>query len=184
VRDRDDKLAEARANPALLDDVAAPLLKKARGQRAPAACIECVRAAVTLPFDEGLALERKLFVALVASDESRAQRHVFFAEREALKVPGVPADLKPAPVKQAVIIGAGTMGGGIAMCFANAGIPVTIIETKQDALDRGMAVVEKNYRTAIARGSMAEADLAKRMASSMPLPSPARCWRQTPPRWT
>jgi 3-hydroxyacyl-CoA dehydrogenase len=168
VRDRDDKLIAARANPSVLDDAAAPLLKRARGQRAPAACIECVRAAVTLPFDEGLALERKLFVELVASDESRAQRHVFFAEREALKVPGVPSDLKPEPVKHAVIIGAGTMGGGIAMCFANVGIPVTIIETKQDALDRGMAVVEKNYRTAAARGSMAEADVAKRMALFTP----------------
>ena len=168
VRDRDEKLVDARANPALLDEAAAPLLKKARGQLAPTACIECVRAAVTLPFDEGLALERKRFVELVASDESRAQRHVFFAEREALKVPGVPADLKPEPVRHAVIIGAGTMGGGIAMCFANVGIPVTIIETKQDALDRGMAVVEKNYRTAIDRGSMAEADLAKRMALFSP----------------
>jgi 3-hydroxyacyl-CoA dehydrogenase len=164
VRDRDDGLAAARANPALLDAAAAPLLKRARGQRAPAACVEAVRAAVTLPFDEGLALERKLFLELVASDESRAQRHVFFAEREALKVPGVPPGLKPAPVQHAVIIGAGTMGGGIAMCFANAGIPVTVIEAEQGALDRGMAVVEKNYRTAVARGSMAEADLGKRLA--------------------
>ena len=168
VRDRDDRLVAARANPALLDEAAAPLLKRARGQRAPAACIECVRAAVTLPFDEGLALERKLFAELVASDESRALRHVFFAEREALKVPGVPAGLKPPPVQHAVIIGAGTMGGGIAMCFANAGIPVTIIETAQDALDRGMAVVEKNYRTAAARGSMAEADIATRLALFTP----------------
>jgi len=164
VRDRDDKLQAARANPALLDEAAAPLLKRARGQRAPAACIEAVRAAVTMPFPEGLALERKLFMELVASDESRAQRHVFFAEREAQKVPGMPAGLKAAPVAKAAIIGAGTMGGGIAMCFANAGIPVTVVEVKQDALDRGMGVVEKNYRTAAARGSMAEADVAKRLA--------------------
>ena len=164
VRDRDDALVAARANPALLNEAAAPLLKRARGQRAPAACIEAVRAAVTLPFDEGIALERKLFMELVASDESRAQRHVFFAEREALKVPGVPAGLKPDPVKHAVIIGAGTMGGGIAMCFANVGIPVTLIEAQQEALDRGLATVEKNYRTAVARGSMGEADLARRMA--------------------
>ena len=164
LRDRDDKLAEARANPALLDEAAAPLLKRARGQRAPAACIEAVRAAVTLPMDEGLALERTLFMELVASDESRAQRHAFFAEREATKVPGMPAGLKAVPVAKAAIIGAGTMGGGIAMCFANAGIPVTVIEVKQEALDRGMAVVEKNYRTAVSRGSMPEGDLAKRMA--------------------
>ncbi len=163
VRDREDKLAEARANPALLDEAAEPLLKRARGQRAPAACIEAVRAAVTMSMDEGLALERKLFTQLVGSEESRAQRHAFFAEREAQKVPGMPAGLKGAPVARAAIIGAGTMGGGIAMCFANAGIPVTIVEVKQEALDRGMGVVEKNYRTAVSRGSMKEADVAKRM---------------------
>ena len=168
VRDREDKLQEARANPALLDEAAAPLLKRARGQRAPAACIEAVRAAVTLPMDEGLALERKLFMELVGSDESRAQRHAFFAEREAQKVPGMPAGLKAAPVARAAIIGAGTMGGGIAMCFANAGIPVTLVEVQQEALDRGMAVVEKNYRTAVSRGSMPEADFAKRMALFTP----------------
>ena len=168
VRDRDDKLAPARANPALLDEAAAPLLKRARGQRAPAACIEAVRAAVTLPMDEGLTLERKLFMELVGSAESRAMRHAFFAEREAQKVPGVPAGLKAAPVAKAAIIGAGTMGGGIAMCFANAGIPVTVVEVKQDALDRGMGVVEKNYRTAVSRGSMPEADVAKRMALFTP----------------
>ena len=164
VRDRDTALAEARANPALLDEAATPLLRRARGQRAPAACIEAVRAAVTLPMDEGLVFERKLFTELVASDESRAQRHAFFAEREALKVPGMPAGLKGAPVAKAAIIGAGTMGGGIAMCFANAGIPVTLVEVQQDALDRGMAVVERNYRTAASRGSMPEADVAKRRA--------------------
>ena len=164
VRDREDKLAEARANPALLDEAAEPLLKRARGQRAPAACIEAVRAAVTMPMDEGLALERKLFTELVGSDESRAQRHAFFAEREAQKVPGMPAGLKGAPVAKAAIIGAGTMGGGIAMCFANAGIPVTLVEVKQEALDRGMAVVEKNYRTAVSRGSMKEAEVGRRMA--------------------
>ena len=164
VRDREDKLLEARANPAMLDEAAAPLLKRARGQRAPAACIEAVRAAVTLPMDEGLALERKLFTELVASDESRAQRHAFFAEREATKVPGMPAGLKAVPVATVAIIGAGTMGGGIAMCFANAGIPVTLVEVKGEALDRGMSVVEKNYRTAVSRGSMPEGDLAKRMA--------------------
>ena len=168
VRDRDEMLAEARANPAILDEAAAPLLKRARGQRAPAACIEAVRAAATLPMDEGLALERRLFTELVASDESRAQRHAFFAEREALKVPGMPAGLKGAPVATAAIIGAGTMGGGIAMCFANAGIPVTLVEVKQEALDRGMAVVEKNYRTAVSRGSMQEGEVARRMALFTP----------------
>ncbi len=168
VRDREDMLAEARANPALLDEAAAPLLKRARGQRSPAACVEAVRAAVTLPMDEGLALERKLFTELVASDQSQALRHAFFAEREAQKIPGMPAGLKAAPVIKAAIIGAGTMGGGIAMCFANAGIPVTVIEAKQEALDRGMGVVEKNYRTAVSRGSMVEGEVARRMALFTP----------------
>ncbi len=164
-RDRDDKLARPAPTAAELDEAAAPLLKRARGQRAPAACIEAVRAAVTLPIDEGLALERKLFGELVASDESRAQRHAFFAEREAQKVPGMPAGLKAPPVAKAAIVGAGTMGGGIAMCFANAGIPVTLIEAKQEALDRGMAVIEKNYRTAVSPAARCRRrDVAKRMA--------------------
>ncbi len=168
IRDRDDMLAPARADPALLDEAAAPLLKRARGQRAPAACIEAVRAAVTLTFDDGMAFERAQFLALVASDESRAQRHAFFAEREAQKVPGLPPGPKPPPVQRAAVIGAGTMGGGIAMCFANAGIPVTVIEAGQDRLDRGMAAIEATYRTAIARGSLAEADLPRRMGLIVP----------------
>jgi 3-hydroxyacyl-CoA dehydrogenase len=168
VRDRTDKLEEARANPASLDEAAAALLKRARGQRAPAACVEAVRASVTMPIEEGLKLERKLFLELVASDQSRALRYAFFAEREAQKVPGMPAGLKGAPVQKAAIIGAGTMGGGIAMCFANAGIPVTVVEVQKDALARGMNVVEKNYRTAVSRGSMAEQEVAKRMALFTP----------------
>ncbi len=168
LRDRDDQLADARANPALLDEAAAPLLKRARGQRSPAACIEAVRASVSLPIDDGLALERKLFAELLASDQSRAMRHAFFAEREAQKVPGMPAGLKPAPVAAAAVIGAGTMGGGIAMCFANAGIPVTLIEVEQAALDRGLSVIEKNYRTAVSRGSLDERDVARRMALFTP----------------
>lgn len=169
VRDREDKLAEARANPGLVDAAVASLIKRARGQRAPAACLRAVHASFEKPFDEGLALERELFAQLVASPESRAQRHAFFAEREALKVPGVPAGLKAPPVQRAVVIGAGTMGGGISMCFANFGIPVTIIEARQDALDRGMGVIELNYRTAVSRGSMAEGEVAKRMALFTPV---------------
>ena len=164
VRDRDTLLAEARANPALLDEAAAPVLKRARGQRAPMACIEAVRAAVTMPFQEGLDFERKLFVALVAGDQSRALRHAFFAEREAQKLPGMPAGLKPPPVQHAALIGAGTMGGGIAMCFASAGIPVTLIDATQDALDRGMAAVAKNYAIAVSRGSMTEDERTRRLA--------------------
>ena len=163
VRERDDRLDAARADPTEMEEAASLLLKRARGQRAPAACIQAVLAAVTMPFAEGLALERKLFAELVSSEESRAQRHIFFAEREAQKVPGMAPGLKSAPINRAVIVGAGTMGGGIAMCFANVGIPVTLIEASQAGLDRGLAAVEKNYRTAVARGSLAEQEVAERM---------------------
>ncbi len=111
--------------------LAGNLTKRARGLEAPMACVESVRNALTLPFDEGMKRERDLFMKLVAGDQSKSQRHIFFAEREALKVPDMPAGTKARNVSKAAVIGAGTMGGGIAMCFANVGIPVTIIETEQ-----------------------------------------------------
>ena len=132
VRDRDDKLvAEGFA------DAAASLTQRLRGREAPAACVEAVRNAIVLPFEEGLKRESELFRKLVAGDQSKAQRHVFFAEREAAKVPDMPAETKPRPIASGAVIGAGTMGGGIAMCFANAGIPVTLIETGEDLLQKG-----------------------------------------------
>ncbi|OYV51258.1 MAG: hypothetical protein B7Z78_09065, partial [Rhodospirillales bacterium 20-60-12] len=129
VRDINEKIEATRANPAKFEEAAAAALKKLKGVEAPAACVQAVRNAFTLPFDEGIAAERDLFMKLVVGDQSRAQRHIFFAEREALKIPDMPASVKPAAIKRAVIIGGGTMGGGIAMCFANVGIPVTIVET-------------------------------------------------------
>jgi 3-hydroxyacyl-CoA dehydrogenase len=164
VRDIDTGLAAARADPALLRRAAEPVLKRARGQRAPQACVEAIEAAVSQPLDEGLQTERRLFMELVGGAESKAQRHVFFAEREAQKVPGMPAATKPWPVGRAVVIGAGTMGGGIAMCFANVGIPVTLVETDAGALARGMDRVAGNYRTAISRGSLTQAAMDERMA--------------------
>ena len=160
IRDMDDKLASVRTDPAALDKLAAPLLK-ASGARAPRACVEAVRGAVTLPFDEGLAKERQLFEELVTGDESRAQRHAFFAEREAQKA-DVPPGTKPRTVARAAVIGAGTMGGGIAMAFANAGIPVTMIETEQGALDRGLARVTDLYATSVKRGSIDAAEGERR----------------------
>ena len=160
VRDRDDALAPARADAGLIDRVAAPLLK-ASGAAAPRACVESVRGAVTMPFDEGLAHERRLFEQLVTGDESRAQRHAFFAEREAQK-PDLPAGTQPRPIGRAAVIGAGTMGGGIAMCFANAGIPVTVIETEQAALDRGMARIAELYGISAKRGSITAAQAEER----------------------
>ncbi len=137
--------------------------KKFRGFKAPGAIIKCVEAAVSLPFAEGMAAERALFGPLVASSESAAQRYVFFAEREVWKIPGIPADTATIPVASVGVIGAGTMGGGIAMNFVNAGIPVTIVETKQDALDRGLAVVRANYERSARNGRFPLADVERRM---------------------
>ncbi len=162
VRDREDALAPAKADPGLVDRVAAPLLK-ASAAEAPRHCVEAVRGAVTMPFDEGLANERRLFEHLVAGDESRAQRHAFFAEREAQKAK-LPAGTQARPVKRAAVIGAGTMGGGIAMCFANAGIPVTVIETEQAALDRGLARIHELYAGSAKRGSITPQQAAERGA--------------------
>ncbi|MBV9749306.1 MAG: enoyl-CoA hydratase/isomerase family protein [Acetobacteraceae bacterium] len=160
IRDMDDKLAAVREDPHSLDKLAAPLLKGS-GAQAPRACVEAVRAAATMPFDEGLARERQLFEGLVVGDESRAQRYAFFAEREAQKA-DVPPGTKPREVRRAAVIGAGTMGGGIAMAFANAGIPVTVIETEQGALDRGLARVGELYATSVKRGSIDAAEGERR----------------------
>ncbi|HAT33232.1 MAG TPA: 3-hydroxyacyl-CoA dehydrogenase, partial [Janthinobacterium sp.] len=112
---------------------------------APLQCVETVAASVTMKFEDGLKFERERFMQLIQSNESKALRHAFFAERVASKVPDVPADTPTRAIKQAAVIGAGTMGGGIAMNFVNAGIPVILLETKQEALDRGLATIRKNY---------------------------------------
>jgi 3-hydroxyacyl-CoA dehydrogenase len=164
VRDMEEKLAAARANPELIAQAAEPLLRRARGRRAPQAVVEAARAAVTLPFDEGIRTEQRLFAELVSSDESWAPPPAFFAARAAQKVPDMPAKVKPRAIERAVVIGAGTMGGGIAMCFANVGIPVSVVEAEQAALDRGLERVLGNYKTAISRGSMAASELDRRMA--------------------
>jgi 3-hydroxyacyl-CoA dehydrogenase len=164
VKDREDKLKEVRANPAKFDEIVAQHAKKTRGLHAPAAAIEAIKMTLDTPIDEAQKKERDLFMKLVVGDQSRAQRHIFFAEREAAKVPGIGKDTAAREIKRAAVIGAGTMGGGIAMNFANAGIPVTIIENNEDALKRGMATIEKNYNTSVQRGSLREEDKAKRLA--------------------
>jgi 3-hydroxyacyl-CoA dehydrogenase len=130
---------------------------------APLKCVDAVAAAVGKPFDEGLALEASYFRELVQSDESRALRHMFFGERAASKIADVPEDTKQRPINKVGIIGAGTMGGGIAMNFLNAGIPVTILELKQDALDKGVGIIRKNYENTLKKGKLSQADLDKRM---------------------
>jgi 3-hydroxyacyl-CoA dehydrogenase len=132
------------------------------------ALIEAVRGVFTLPFSEGLAAERALFRKLVADDRSKALRYAFFAEREAAKVPGLDENAKPRPIARAAVIGAGTMGGGIAMCFANAGIPVTLIETTQDLVDKGLERVRGTYGFSVKRGSLSEAARDERMALITP----------------
>jgi 3-hydroxyacyl-CoA dehydrogenase len=164
VRDREEKLAAARADPQPFDAAAASLTRRARGEAAPAAAVEAVRNAFTLPFDEGLRREHELFRKLVTGEQSRARRHIFFAEREAMKIRGMPAGVEPAAVKQAVVIGAGTMGGGIAMCFANAGIPVTVIETAPDLLQKGRDRIAGTYQVTVSRGGLAQAEMDRRMA--------------------
>ena len=120
------------------------------------------------PIDEAQKKERDLFLKLVVGDQSKAQRHIFFAEREANKVPGIGKDTQPREIKRAAVIGAGTMGGGISMNFVNVGIPVTIIETSEEALKKGMATIEKNYQMSVQRGSLKPEDLPKRMALFTP----------------
>jgi 3-hydroxyacyl-CoA dehydrogenase len=130
---------------------------------APLKCIEAVAAAVTEKFDDGLKIERDLFIALVQTTESKALRHAFFAERAASKIPDVPEDTPTRSIKSAAVIGAGTMGGGIAMNFANAGIPVKILEMKQEALDKGLATIRRNYENTMKKGKLTPEKLDERV---------------------
>jgi 3-hydroxyacyl-CoA dehydrogenase len=163
VRNRDDKLAAAKADPKAFLDAAGAQIKRSRGQRAPAAAVQAVHDSFTQPFDEGMRRELATFRDLLKGDQSRAQRHVFFAEREAAKVPDLPSSAAPREVGRAVVIGAGTMGGGIAMCFANVGIPVTVVETATDALENGLGRVAANYKMTVSRGSLSAAEMDKRI---------------------
>jgi 3-hydroxyacyl-CoA dehydrogenase len=135
-----------------------------RNLPAPLRCIDAVAASIQLPFDAGMKKERETFVALMMTPESKALRHAFFAERGASKIPDVPADTPLRDVKSVAMIGAGTMGGGIAMNFLNAGIPVVMLETKQEALDKGVATIRKNYESQVKRGKLAQDKLDARMA--------------------
>ncbi|WP_316168414.1 MULTISPECIES: 3-hydroxyacyl-CoA dehydrogenase NAD-binding domain-containing protein [unclassified Bradyrhizobium] len=164
LRDDDSKLAAAKADRSIFTNAVAALTKKARGLEAPFAAADAVGYAIDLPFDEGLRKERQDFLRLLTSDQSKAQRHAFFAEREAAKIAGVPEGAKSRPVAQVAIIGAGTMGGGIAMSFANAGVPVTLVETGEEQLKRGLGIMQKNWEATAARGGIPADAPAKRMA--------------------
>ena len=156
------------ADRAAFESLAADAMKKSSDLPNVAALVEAVRGAFDLGFAEGLAVERALFLKLVADPRSAAMRHVFFAEREIARVPGIGAEVKPRPIAKAAVIGAGTMGGGIAMCFANAGIPVTLIEQEQAQIDNGMNRVAAIYEMSVTRGSLTPEKRDERLALITP----------------
>src|SRR5437588_2419475 len=171
VRDRDDKLAEVKSDPGMFEAFRKSIARRARNQRAPYACIEAVEAACNLPFDEGCALERKLFAEQVNSEEARALRYAFFAEREVRKLPHIPETTPLRPVETAAVVGAGTMGSGIAMSFADYGYPVKITDATPEALERGMTRIRANYETSVKRGSLAQEEMERRLARIEPVPN-------------
>ena len=136
------------------EEAAAGILKRAGDNPSVAACVEAVRAVFETSFEEGMAVERSHFRRLLEDPRSKALRHVFLAERESARIPGLPPGISGRPVARVAVIGAGTMGGGIAMAFANAGVPVTVIETEEEALRRGLDRVAQNYATSVKRGSL------------------------------
>ncbi len=137
--------------------------KASRGYPAPLEIVTCIEAAVNLPFDAGRKVERERFAVLVATTESKSLRHAFFAERQTSKIPDVPEDTVVRPVKSAAVIGAGTMGGGIAMNFANAGIPVTLFDVTQESLDKGINIIKRNYAATVEKGRLKQDEMDKRL---------------------
>ena len=168
VRDRQDKVEPYRGKPEIFADFRKKNARSFRGFKAPENIIKCIEAAVALDFDAGMKREAELFQELVTSTESAAQRYVFFGERETAKVPDVPSDTPTLPIKTVGVIGAGTMGGGITMNFLNVGIPVTLVEMNQEALDRGVGVIRKNYEVTASRGKLTQEQVEQRMALITP----------------
>ena len=163
THDLNEKIEAARGHPEIFEKVRRDYAKKFRGFEAWQSALRAVQVAVDLPFDEGMKLERQAFLDLIPTEQSRAQRYVFFAERKVWKIADVPEDIPVLPIRKVGVIGAGTMGGGISMNFLNAGIPVTIVEAAQDALERGVATIRRNYDNTAKKGRMAAADVEARM---------------------
>ena len=163
VSRRGDKIADV--DMAAFDAAAAEIATKARGLDAPVKCTEAVRNAISMDFDTALKRERELFMELVQGTQSKAQRHLFFAQREAAKVEGVGKDVQPRSIARVGVIGAGTMGGGIAMSFVNVGIPVTLLEMSDEALERGLGTIAKNYDISVQRGSLSADAKEQRLAA-------------------
>jgi len=153
---------------AFFAQVRSQVAKESRGYPAPLEIVACAEAAATRPFDEGRKFERERFNVLVNTAESKALRHAFFAERQTSKIPDVPEDTPVRAVKQAAVVGAGTMGGGIAMSFANAGIPVTLIEMSQEPLDRGLKKIRDNYSATVSKGRLKQEEMDRRMSLITP----------------
>ena len=168
TRDLNDKLVDEKTNAPILAAARDTARKRQRNLIAPLAAIDAVEAATKLPFDQGLERERELFQQCLFSDQSKALIHVFFGEREVAKIPGIGKDVAQIPVNKVAVIGAGTMGGGIAMVFANAGIPVLMKETDQAALDRGLATIKKNYANSVKKGRFTQQQMDERIARIQP----------------
>jgi 3-hydroxyacyl-CoA dehydrogenase len=168
TRDRQEKLGTPEANAPLLAAARDAVRKKSRGLFAPARCVDAIEAAVQLPFEEGLAREADLFRACLFSDQSKALIHVFFAERAVTRIPDVPKDVAVAPIRRAAVLGAGTMGSGIAMVYANAGLPVALGEADAAALERGLATIRKSYAGSVERGKLTAAQVEERLALIRP----------------
>jgi 3-hydroxyacyl-CoA dehydrogenase len=168
TRDLNSKLGNEQTNASIIAAGREAARKKQRNLIAPLAAIDAVEAATKLPFDEGVKREAELFQQCLFSDQSKGLIHVFFGEREVAKIPGIPKDIAQLPINKAAVVGAGTMGGGIAMVFANAGIPVLLKETDQAALDRGLATIKRNYANSVKKGRFSQEQMDQRMARITP----------------
>ena len=169
ARERNEKLGTLEQNAPIFAAAREVARQKQRGMIAPLAAIDAVEAATRLPFDEGVEVEKKLFNDCLFSEQSKALIHVFFGEREVAKIPDIPKETPLIPVNAVAVVGAGTMGGGIAMVFANAGIPVLLKDADWPALDRGMGVIRKNYASSVKRGRFAQAFVDERLRLIKPV---------------
>ncbi|MCX7380553.1 MAG: 3-hydroxyacyl-CoA dehydrogenase NAD-binding domain-containing protein [Alphaproteobacteria bacterium] len=169
VRDRTTQLADYQADPGMFDAMRKSIARKARNQKAPYNCIAAVEAACTLPFEQGIVREQELFLELENAEEAKSLRYAFFAEREVARIPGLPDSTPVREIASAAVVGAGTMGGGIAMSFADFGIPVRVLEASPEAMARGMERIRNNYATSVKRGSLAQAEMDARLARIHPV---------------
>ena len=164
VRDAEDKISSDKGNEELFTEFRKSIARKTRGFLAPEYNIQCVEAAVNLPFEEGLKVEQELFMKLMTGSQSAAQRYIFFAERQVTKIPDIEKETPVKEISSVGVIGAGTMGGGISMNFANVGIPVTIIEQNQERLEKGLSIIRKNYENTAAKGRITNDQVEERMS--------------------